>query len=390
MKRVITIHGINTAGDWQRELQSVLEPHFSCISITYPHYRYFGALRLILEPWILFAGVLVLATLYMSRLIQTSWFTWSLCVGGLLVIAHLGASFRRRAVAKYVKEEIDKHRGPGERPHLIAHSFGTFLAGTLMMRYSDLRFDAVILAGCTLPTSYNWSRLKTGYVSPRIRNEVARSDWVLRTAAVFRWIIRGMGNAGIYGFRARGVHSIATPDSQCSIRGCNGRSGVHNVRVPFGHSDHFVGRGHTETFWLPFLWNIDGAEYRHFLEMCRLAADLTKARDWQRLEPVERALTETRWDWADGETLAEFVERQVRAEFGSVSKGRLPADLAGTVSRVIANLWETVADATDKRRTESGENLAVLFPRIAVAKAVDSIVKVSSISKKQKGSGPKV
>jgi hypothetical protein len=198
-----------------------------------------------------------------------------------------------------------------------------------------------------------------------------------------------MGNSGIRGFRSKGAHTLPAPDARCS-RNCNGRSGLHNVHVPFGHSDHFVGTGHAEAFWLPFLWNIDGAEYAHFLEKCKLAADLAKTRDWQRLAVVEKALAEAHWDWADGETLPVLIERQLRAECGYPRDGGQPSGMADMVSRALANLWEVVADAVDKRRSESGEHLSALFPRIAVAKAVDAIARVSANRKRQRGIEPKV
>jgi pimeloyl-ACP methyl ester carboxylesterase len=186
MKHVITIHGINSSGKWQEHVKGVLEPHFPCVAIKYPHYRRFGALKLVFEPWVLLGGGLLLLALYFGHEIRAGWSNWGASVLVLLFISHLCAGFRRNAASKYVKAEIDRHRSPGERPHVVAHSFGTFLIGTLMKRFPDLRFDAIILTGCTLPPTYDWGKLKQSRNSSgRIRNEVAPADWVLRLPPCF-------------------------------------------------------------------------------------------------------------------------------------------------------------------------------------------------------------
>ncbi len=39
---VVTVHGINSDGEWQKEVHSVLERHFRCVGYRYRTYRYFG------------------------------------------------------------------------------------------------------------------------------------------------------------------------------------------------------------------------------------------------------------------------------------------------------------------------------------------------------------
>ena len=47
---ILTIHGICTPGEWQENVQYVLEPHFQCVSIKYPHFRdRLAPLRLIFD-----------------------------------------------------------------------------------------------------------------------------------------------------------------------------------------------------------------------------------------------------------------------------------------------------------------------------------------------------
>jgi hypothetical protein len=41
-RRVLTIHGIETSGDWQEDVARAFAPHFACKTIKYPHYRWLG------------------------------------------------------------------------------------------------------------------------------------------------------------------------------------------------------------------------------------------------------------------------------------------------------------------------------------------------------------
>ena len=358
MKHVVTIHGINSAGDWQEQLKGVLEPHFSCLTVKYPHYRRFGALKLVLEPWVLFGGAFLLLLLTLNHGVRETWWAWGILILGLLLVSHFSTVFRRYAAIKYVKATINKHLPPGERPHVIAHSFGTFIVGTIMKRFPDLRFDAIILSGCTLPTSFDWTKLRGRRDPlPRIRNEVAAFDVVLRAASKISRL-HGLGNAGIRGFQTEGFHTLSGPDAVCSSS-CNGRSGLHNVPVPFGHGDPFVGSGHAETFWLPFLWNIDGAEYGHFLEMCVLASDLENTKDSQRLASVERAFLERPWDWADGEVLPVLVEKQLRCQLGHPTGRVLTPAMKLMVDGACANVWRVVAKAVASRWGFRGMSISI-------------------------------
>lgn len=48
---VITVHGINSDGEWQDLVEPILEPHCHCEPIRYRAYRCFGALRQFVGPW---------------------------------------------------------------------------------------------------------------------------------------------------------------------------------------------------------------------------------------------------------------------------------------------------------------------------------------------------
>ena len=47
MRRVITIHGINSAGEWQDIVRPVFKAHFDYQAIRYEDYLRFGATKLV-------------------------------------------------------------------------------------------------------------------------------------------------------------------------------------------------------------------------------------------------------------------------------------------------------------------------------------------------------
>jgi len=405
MKHVVTVHGINSKGQWQERAEQVLAPHFSCINVKYAHYRSFGFLKVIVEPWILIPVLLLLLILSMTNMIHWTWGIWSVLLSGLLIVSHLFTYVRRELALRIIKTQIDSKCPPGERPHVIAHSFGTFLIGSLMKRFPDIQFDAVILTGCVLPAGFDWQSLKGNKVSGfcRVRNEVADGDQIVRLASLLRRLIPGMGSAGVTGFHEASRRSllmqgdvisrantiddlIHTVDirNRCLFPDCNGRAGIHNVRLPhdFSHNDSFTGTGHAATFWLPFLWNIDDAEYSDLLEACHLASELKRQKDQVGLRVMEEFFTTKLWDWADTQTVVGFIESQLLARQELQQGQQLTPATKDIVYRALVCFWDVITDATKtKDRSpqdpKSKHQMLSLYPRIAVAKALDSIIKTT-------------
>ena len=233
----------------------------------------------------------------------------------------------------------------------------------------------------------------------RVRNEVAYRDWIVRLASLR--LIPGMGRAGVTGFHESAFAAKATSGSTDLIhtndvrngcRLCNGRAGIHNVTFPqeFRHNDPFVGLGHIETFWLPFLWNLDSAEYSKFLEICQVASELKSQKDQVKLNLIEEYFRVTHWEWADSQTVVSLIENQLRARHKLQQGKRLTPAMQDIADRVLACLWDVVADSA-KVRSESSleadpktkEKLASLYPRIAVTRAVDSIMRSSKQQQQQ-------
>src|SRR5689334_18491935 len=116
-KKLITIHGINTKGEWQEDVGEVLGPHFECSSIKYPDYRWFGETKILLEPRVLVLGMIL------SFWLSTGPISLVLYVAATLMIAMLVSGLIRIRTLRSVKEEVDRLTATGRPPHVIAHSF---------------------------------------------------------------------------------------------------------------------------------------------------------------------------------------------------------------------------------------------------------------------------
>lgn len=161
---VVTIHGIQTRGTWQKELT----PYLAKEGLIPYHldYGFFDLLRFLL-PW-----------------------TRESKIG----------TIRRELRELFQKTGV-------RRVSVIAHSFGTLLAIEALMRDNGgLRFDRVVLTGSIVPRDFDW----TDVVEQRkwvmaVRNERATNDWVVTLASLasrrLGWLLRlNAGDSGRSGF----------------------------------------------------------------------------------------------------------------------------------------------------------------------------------------------
>jgi hypothetical protein len=117
------------------------------------------------------------------------------------------------------------------RPSVVAHSLGSWIIGNAMLKFEDVRFDKLILAGSILPRDFDWGRLFARDQVASVRNECGQKDpWPA-------WAGRLVARAGTGG--ASGFDWFGTA--------------VQNVTCDwFGHSDSLM-RPHIENCWIPFL-----------------------------------------------------------------------------------------------------------------------------------------
>lgn len=134
---VVTIHGIQTQGKWQKDVT----PHFARHGLVpyHIHYGWFSAFAF--------------------------FFTWS----------------RNKKVQSVRRELRDLVYQTGVRRFSVfAHSFGTFLAMEALTRENgNLKYDRVVLTGSILPRNYDWTKILEEKWVMAVRNERATSDWVV-------------------------------------------------------------------------------------------------------------------------------------------------------------------------------------------------------------------
>ena len=258
---VITIHGVNPDRSWQPKIHRVLRPHFDPIPYQYADYdTLLGPIRAVVNiPTFLLALSLIIGPLTLGG----SW-PVALVVGlgvVLIFVSGLLAWLRRSKCAKELKLAIDRELPIG-RAHLIAHSLGTYLIGRLLRKFPDVRLENVILVSTVLPRNYPWRSI-LGEMPPKVRkvrSEYGKSDFVVRAVGWISWLVRDLGNAGLYGFfdLQNWVHTLSSPSQGCLY--CYGRdvpAPVHNVPlVEFGHSDQFLSSKHAQMLWLPYVWKM--------------------------------------------------------------------------------------------------------------------------------------
>jgi pimeloyl-ACP methyl ester carboxylesterase len=205
VKWVVTIHGMNTDGTWQQECAWRLAKLYG-YSIPVAIYKY-GNIKI--SPFL--PG-------------RRRFFTRRL-IGNL---------------KRYGSEMRDGRYG--ERPDVIAHSFGTWLLFKALLQDKDLKVGRVILTGSIIPPDYNWKGLiDSGRVGAVLCHRAGK-DLVVRMA---QFGIAGSGPSGYRGFN-RGAEAVTKV--------------MHKFEPEFGHSDFFLPANLPkvmESVWTPFLTTPD-------------------------------------------------------------------------------------------------------------------------------------
>jgi hypothetical protein len=310
-KPVLLIHGVISDGSWQDEVGATLKPFFQLAQVRYPHYRgKFGAVKVVCEPW----GI-VLALAALVTLLALEMATWR-AVATSAVIAFLACTapvvyLRYRLALDLYKKEAGKVLD--RRPHVIAHSFGTRLTAGLLGVVKGSRLGQVVLCGCVLPRSFDWSSLVSAGRVKAVRNDYSRDDWVGWGAKLAGRLHSHLGNAGTHGFdaNAKGVHRLTSPDEQCrDCRSPESKASIHDVDCTgLNHNDCLKIASHCKVWWLPFLWGFDSAEHQELVTLCR---DWVEAdNDPERIAPLEETLHRRAWNWCQRKTLPDFLRAKL-------------------------------------------------------------------------------
>jgi len=150
---VLSLHGINTRGAWQKDLDHELAK----------------------------AGLTPQALDY----------------GLFRVLRLMNPASRRRQIDWFRDEYTRIRRESGQVPSLVAHSFGTYLVASAVELYEEIELDHVILCGSIVRTDFEWSRVKKRGQVNKILNERGGKDVWVKTAA---WVLSDGGQSGVGGF----------------------------------------------------------------------------------------------------------------------------------------------------------------------------------------------
>ncbi|MGB8356679.1 MAG: hypothetical protein WCD79_22465 [Chthoniobacteraceae bacterium] len=194
---VLVLHGMNTRGPWQEELNWL-------VSRMYGH------------------------------AVPVAIYKYGLVLVGVVL------SFRQRALTRQLITRIQRLGGQSEKtgfggvPDVLAHSFGTWLLGHALQSDPTLRVGRVILTGCILRPDFDWAALISKKQVEAVLCHYGTKDF---WAGVSHYVIPDSGPSGRRGFNDR-------------------KQVVHFEGAGLHHSDFFLEKVMPEFFreiWQPFL-----------------------------------------------------------------------------------------------------------------------------------------
>jgi pimeloyl-ACP methyl ester carboxylesterase len=377
MPRVLLIHGVHADTTWQDRISFVLRPHFEPVKITYEQFQQLGTVSLLSLEGIL------------RRLLLPF---------GVSPAAING--YRMAAMAS-VANQMGQYM-TGEPPHIIAHSFGTYLTAIIFQRYEWARADRIIFAGAAVAEDFPWGSVHHGPAPGQEKFNKLRNDWFPHDSVIelADWVkeIPWFGCAGAYGFNVVGglVHSINGSRLEhgcCRTGGC---VPIHNVRRDIGavaepavvdHSLVYLTPANVAQFWLPYLWGIDAAEYEDVRSLSRGTQDAHSITDvvtigtkvGQLLDPGKK------YSWWQKPLLDHLRELLNRDDYRAEWKGKTEKELLGRIPEIFLlrmNSAELTQGYLAAYCDESGfspdeptwDKVRDLDPRVALFRAIDQVL----------------
>jgi len=179
---VVAIHGMNTAGSWQEA--------FSWRFST---------------TW--------------GRSVPVAVYKYGIITAGVILPG------RRRQLQDQLRTKLAALRnearlqGFSGNPDIIAHSFGTWLFGHIVLEelrrepHEQLRFGRVILTGCVLRPDFDWATLQRKGLVEDVLNHYGTRDRVVPLAHVIIWDSGPSGRRGFDGNQALNVRAIGSGHS---------------------------------------------------------------------------------------------------------------------------------------------------------------------------------
>jgi serine/threonine-protein kinase len=117
------------------------------------------------------------------------------------------------------------------RPSIIAHSLGTYLVASALEKYAQVKFDRIILCGAIVRTNFPWKLLiERGQVRSVLNQHGGNDFW----ANVVQWFVNDAGPSGVRGFDERSTAQL-----------------IQRSNPSFKHSDYFYSANFSDT-WFHF------------------------------------------------------------------------------------------------------------------------------------------
>jgi hypothetical protein len=379
---VITIHGVNPDRKWQERVGKVLEPHFNCKTFSYGGYDTFlGPIRAVASlPALALVMVLVVAFVSELRAGQRNPAVLFLAAAILSLAASvLLARLRRVRSTHFIKQQVGA-TSVYRRPHVVAHSLGTYLIGNALRKFPDIHLGHVVLVSSVLPRAYPWQSLLRERPSCvlQVRNEFGSADRVTRLVGGLQWLVPDLGPSGAVGFArdANVVHTAVSPLADC-VYCRTAPVKVHNVPLKcYAHSTVFLGDLHARKLWLPFLWGYSPDEFFHYLETCQTAARFHQEGRLNEVGDVLAELWGSVFTWTKGKSLFDFVKDLVAVRLKQPPPPATPGSVDELVERTMTVLHivtEEACSEAEKQGPTEESVLRGLDPHKAIVRAVERI-----------------
>lgn len=156
-RTVVSVHGIRTAGQWQRDFEEIIEKETQYSYKSF-NYGYFSGIKFLIP------------------------------------------TLRKRIVKRF-RDDIEYYinNNPGQEIIFFSHSFGTYILKSCLEKIepSDCKINAIVLSGSVISEKYDWSVVKSRHSIEYIVNDCGFNDNVLLASKMFS---PDMGMAGRVGF----------------------------------------------------------------------------------------------------------------------------------------------------------------------------------------------
>jgi len=135
MVKVLLIHGVHADTSWQDRIRLLLRPHFEPVTIRYHEFQRLEGLSLLGFESLL------------SRLPLPD------------SVTAIAAANHRVQAREAVAQQMGRHMDAGP-PHIVAHSFGSYLTAIIFQSLDWPQADRIIFAGAAVAENFPWERVR--------------------------------------------------------------------------------------------------------------------------------------------------------------------------------------------------------------------------------------